>query len=506
MTSTPDATGAVTPVATAGESLADAPVATPEAPASSTDGSGASGAPSRIWEFAQDVLLGVLIAYVTFAPVIGQIVGGAAIWAAHWTVLAVSMVSVARFPRRGILPFVLFVALFAAWWATYPVWSSWDRAGYAHSQGRSLLACFITAMGVIGLTGPTRAGLGRLRRMWIFLTALLVSVGAVEVITGRHFVAVGEYLPPAFSPSAFFGNPNNLAPVLLVGVGVIAGRALDRISPIYRVALGVLAGAACVLVGLTLSRLSTACLILVTAAAWLLHRTRTRSGSPGPPSRWARPAVGALLAAGVLSFIVPALRVFNPLARILTSGEAAAVRSDSLRVSLARIAVELWSEHPWLGIGGARFEYLSNQRHRELHRLLPLHNTFLEILTEYGVVVVTPLVLLLVVGVWRATGPMRRVVGIGRPVALDRPGARHMALMFLLGFVVAGVLMSSALIFAPWWIMAASFVVAAWHLGPRPRRSAGLSAGSAGPSSTTAAHEVPPTSGITHGRVAGVSD
>ncbi|GMA38624.1 hypothetical protein GCM10025883_06690 [Mobilicoccus caccae] len=103
--------------------------------------------------------------------------------------------------------------------------------------------------------------------------------------------------------------------------------------------------------------------------------------------------------------------------------------------------------------------------------MLPLHHTFVEILTEYGLLVFVPFVVVLVMIAWRAVRIPRRASTLGRPTSLDDAGARYLTFVFFVGFVMAGVVTSSALRWTPWWLMLASLVVLAWHLRLRTRRA-----------------------------------
>ncbi len=100
---------------------------------------------------------------------------------------------------------------------------------------------------------------------------------------------------------------------------------------------------------------------------------------------------------------------------------------------------------------------------------MPMHNGFLEILTEYGLVVAWPIALwILALGycLLALAGPGRAIV-IGRPRGLDRAGTRYALGVWLAAFGVAGLVTSSPLTWQLWYLMAAGATVAAWSLRAR---------------------------------------
>ena len=105
-----------------------------------------------------------------------------------------------------------------------------------------------------------------------------------------------------------------------------------------------------------------------------------------------------------------------------------------------------------------------------------LHNAFVELLTQYGVLVFAPyaaLLLILVAALWlrtgrRSVGRDRRPADNGRPAPDAAPRERVVARNELAGqltaFVLLGATASSALEIPFWWLSLANAVALAWYL------------------------------------------
>lgn len=428
------------------------------------------------------VLLG---GYAVWAPMLeltwtqAQILYGAALG------LGVLALAHGSWRRIALLPLGLFLANWAVLWATHAHWAAWDTTySRAVQETYALRACGLNGVGVVLVCGAGRFGARAVRGLWVLLGASLLVMALAEVFTGTHFSPGGPYAPPAFSPSGPFGNPNNLACVLVVVLGVVLGRMSERLPTWHRAVLSVAAGVTVGLVVLTLSRAAVAACAVMGLAGGVLALSRSPRGRRLLHLRglrgWARAALVTLAVAPVVLAAVALWRLVAP-------GHADQVRSDGLRLTLVRLALDYWRTSPWLGVGGGRFEMLLRDEHPEIGYVLPVHNTFVEFLTEYGVVgagSLAALLLLAAVVIALPTGrttpgttttpdPTRpngataataALVVSGRPRTLDDAGARHLAFVLLLGIVLAGTVTSSALNWQVWWLMISSLTVLTGHL------------------------------------------
>lgn len=437
-------------------------------------GRSADGPAMRAARVTAIVLLGL---YLTWSPLLGLGVGATTAWTVYVASIAIGAVCLLGLPRRGALPLAVFTLFWATWAATRPAWSAWWPTGHMVArEGSGMLAAALTSLGLCYIARTNRSGVAAIRLMWLAILLTLVPMAIWEVVSGQHFRPDGVYEPPPWSPSAIFPNPNNLAVVLVVGVGVVLVWMTERVRPWVRVAFGVLALVTVGLIALTLSRLALLAVgvILLTSAAlaWQRH------GHPGPSAWIARHQLlaGSMALAAVsgfvASFVVPSLIRHNPILRMLFPGDESTVRADNLRAELARIALQHWSDDPWWGIGAGRFEVLLRRLHPEVGRVTPLHNGFIELLTEYGLILFVPFVILLTVLTWRTVNrgrrrPARPAGTSGLPSRVDATAARHLTLTYLVGVGLAGVVTSSPLQWFPWWMLLASATATAGWLGSR---------------------------------------
>lgn len=254
--------------------------------------------------------------------------------------------------------------------------------------------------------------------------------------------------------------------MLLVCLGVLLLRLCERIGQWTRVGLTLLAFGCVVLIGFTLSRMALLGVVLVAGGAAQLAWRRAHGPDGGTP-RWRilRPVTFTLLGLTVAALVLPGASRVNPLLRLLAPDPEATARADELRLALVEAGLRMWSTQPWIGVGGGRFETLLAQQAGGAGRMTPMHNSFVELLTEYGAVLAGVLVLTLT---WLVVRLLRGGGGEpthGAPAGLDRPGARYLLGVYLLGFGVAGVLVSSALPWTMWWLTIASATTTAWWLG-----------------------------------------
>ena len=450
---------------------------TPKAPAAPKATNPTTAPAPRRWERLSERVGGIALValwlYLLFLPLLDQAVGVTTTWIVYLAFVAVGAARL-RFARtRGAWIAGLAVLPWLAWALTWPRWSAWAPDSRAvQAEQMWLLACGLLTLAAIAIGAGSRRGVELHRVAWLTLGAVVVPIGLWEVTTQQH-LGPGPWLPPPWSAAATYPNPNNFAAVLLVVYGLALGRLTERLTRVDRLVTAALAVASLAVMVATLSRMAVAAALLVTVGAAVLECRRRgllRRPSPAAGDRpaWLAPVgITAAVAALVASLTWPVVARGNPLAQFLFPGDASTARADDLRASLIRQGLDLWSTDPWRGIGAARFEVLLQERGFE--RVMPMHNGFLEILTEYGLVVAWPLALwILALGycLLAPAGPGRAIV-MGRPRGLDRAGTRYALGVWLAAFGVAGLVTSSPLTWQLWYLMAAGATVAAWPLRAR---------------------------------------
>lgn len=367
---------------------------------------------------------------------------------------------------------------------------------------RGFAAAALISTGVVLLSRGRRNAVNVLRGAWLAVFALSLPMGMREVITGEHPLrpASSPWTGPPHSPSSYFINPNNYAVILVVVIGVALLWLTERTSRWVRALLVLSVATAAFLLWHTHSRAGIAGAVLTAIMASVLAAGRT-----GHLARWGRwhrrhpfivgaASLGAFVAA-LVPFIVPSVAARNPLFSVLLPGDADTIRSDSARVALIRHGIDFWLSRPWTGIGAARYEWaLAAVEHPAVPRVLPAHNGFIELLAERGLVMGAPLALLLMLLAWRVVRPRCRAARptpaqaqptqlqprrsqagfagtYGKPLHLDGWGGRCLLAVYLLGFVLGGVVISSPLMWFPWWLLLASATATSWWLDNLRQRS-----------------------------------
>lgn len=467
---------------------------------------------------ALDLVAAAFVAFAVAATILGGVVTFALnraglLWPYYAALTGVAVAALISMPPRRWLrwgPWAFFapVGVLLAW-LPYAVGVAPD-ARAADIEVRRLLQALLIAAIVFAPVRGSRAGMTGLRVGWAAALAASVGIGLWEIVTAQHLPLDprGWVFGPARLAVGTFVNPNNFATGL---VGMIAGTLALRAGVPWRwvrVALDVLVGLGAVVVVFTQSRAGLGALLVVFALeVWRRWGARQAAGvSTGAPfaevvrhpGRQRRlPGVGAGLFAVIVlapvmvlaSVIVPALATRNPLVqlwRITFTDETA--RSDGLRLGLIRAALRYLRDSGWLGAGAGSFEpLLWSDPDPGVVKLTNLHNAFVEVLSQYGVVVagvhtVATLGLLGVVlrhgragrgvhdghgGHGGHGGHVGRVGHGGRPDLPDQPwrDTRIEIAGYLMAYVAFGITASSSLTTPSWWLLYAS-ACAAWWAAP----------------------------------------
>lgn len=454
-----------------------------------------SGPNLVLGRWAGCVALSVLVASVPLGGLITNPLARAGVlWPIYY---AFALLALALLWRSGVWRCVE-ALLFFTFWAVLASWAGFalritpdPRLG--ELEVRALTACAIVSIAVVLGSRGDRAGVWALRAGWLIGMGATCGIGVWEILTGHHlWITTARPWPfgPGTVPAATFINPNNFS-VALVGMLVAALAALASVtsrsyaSRPLRALFGALAALAVVMIAFTESRAGMLGVVIVLS---LEARRRLITAAAGRPLShvfrercsgrwvWVIGSVAALVAVLVAGFTVPALAARNPLQTLISDAfREETARSDSLRIDLLAVAWGYLRDSNWVGTGAGSFEpILWNDPTSGIDVDTNLHNAFVELLSQYGVVVFAPLAMVLVTLVWAGA---RRTPA--RPVAANRHGdndssaipdldvggiARTELLGYLAAYVLLGITASSALALQLWWLMLASSIVGAWHL------------------------------------------
>ncbi len=404
----------------------------------------------------------------------------------YGTVLTLGVLSLITTGRSRWRPVAVLLPVF---WIAFAAWapSALDRAPNpieARFELTRMWPCAALSLAALGLSRGGFAGLTGLRAGWFAGLAGSVALAVYEFTTSQHLfisarnpwrfgdglVAVGTYI-----------NPNNFAAALVAMItGSLALAATLRSRWLLAPAWIVIT-AGCVTVALTQSRSGVIALALVLAL-----EVRRRSGErlAAGPARlrdrlralpdvargvlWGLAAAAAVLL--IVSFTLPSLAQRNPLApAIAAQFNDETARSDSLRMDLLAAAWRYLAGSGWLGSGAGSFEpLLRSDPSPGTSKLTNLHNTFMELTSQYGVHI-GALFALILAGVIAAILHPR--TGLGHATRT----ARYEACGQLIALTAMGISASSALHVPSWWVMVAAACACAWQVsaaGASARRAA----------------------------------
>ncbi|WP_168583408.1 O-antigen ligase family protein [Gephyromycinifex aptenodytis] len=377
-------------------------------------------------------------------------------------------------------------ACFAATAAEATLWNpTWK---IVINDTRGFTAAALITVGITLMSRGRLQSAVALRALWLAVFALSAPMGIWEMLSGEHPLrpATSPWTGPPHSPSSYFVNPNNYAVILVVTIGIALLWLTERTSRWWRICLLLATLVASILLWQTQSRAGVAGALVAALGAGLLAAGRAGLLARGAHWRRRHPFALRIVGAGaalalLCAFAIPSLAARNPVLSLLLPGDADTVRSDSARLALIRHGIDFWRTSPWTGIGAARYEWaLAAVDHPDVPRVLPAHNGFVELLAERGLAMAAPLAVLLVVLAWRAIRPAQGVTRrdpqhsepgaafvTGRPRHLDERGGRCLLALYLAGFALAGVVVSSPLMWFPWWLLLASATSTSWWLDSR---------------------------------------
>jgi O-antigen ligase len=243
-----------------------------------------------------------------------------------------------------------------------------------------------------------------------------------------HFQKPANY---TYRGSGTFINPNHLAGFLEIALPVaLAMVVLGRIGHVAKILLGYACAVMLVGIGVSLSRggwIATTLTLLCFFIALVVHSR----------SRWIIILSMLLVFGASAAYIGGSLEFQNRFKKTFITGKVGDARFDYWKP-----AVQMWKEHPWIGIGPAHYEIRFPQfRPREV-QMHPqyAHNDYLNTLADWGIigaVIVLSFILLLYLGALKAAKFVRRKTNLG-----DGKSDR-LALIFGCSFGVLGLLFHS---------------------------------------------------------------
>ncbi|WP_168581216.1 O-antigen ligase family protein [Gephyromycinifex aptenodytis] len=357
--------------------------------------------------------------------------------------------------------------------------------GAGRGEALGLTAGLAVALSVVAVSGlplrrACRPRLAALRLGWFLALLLSLLVAGVELATDRH-LWVGPGLGWADQSRTIiagaFRNPNDFAIALSAMIsGTLAWAASRRCAGSLRVVVGAALAAGVLAVLLTESRSGLLTLLVILGLhAWGWWRRRTAQRPDGGPvlSRRSVAAAGVLLGLTAIGLCtLPTLARYNPLVRLVrAAADPSTARSDGLRVGLLRAGWRYFTASDGFGTGADSFEPLLQADPRWNFGIITwLHNSFLELLLQYGVIPAAALAAVIgviLVTVWRYPG------------GPEHDLARIEALSALVAFLALGCASATVLTTPVWWLILGQATCSAWWLsgpvaqptGPRRVRS-----------------------------------
>jgi len=291
--------------------------------------------------------------------------------------------------------------------------------------------------------------LSRLFWLWLLVFLALIPVGFWEIVTGNHLpnsMLFGEQRHwLLFVPTTIFGNENDYATFLALTLPMVLVwvRYCTRMCGRILGSLGFVAGL--FLLVLTASRANYIAL-LVGLVFWFLFLLKLKGRI--------RILVGIAVVLAVVTAVVPG-RVQESLKIVVTQmsslsgivSRADGIGSNALRANLVRNALHFTARSAGFGVGAGNAEYyMGHYAIYPVGRTTNLHNWWMEILVNYGVLILAGYVILyvaLVLNLWRA---YRRV--------LERTARMicEALLVGLVSFSIASISSSSIIAFSPQWV------------------------------------------------------
>jgi teichuronic acid biosynthesis protein TuaE len=357
-----------------------------------------------------------------------------------------------KLPRVHVRTYLAFLAFWVAWTLLSLLWAADKLAGIRYSIFLIMMA---------SLSAATPLAVTRVRYLRVALLLLLAALG-VALSIGLLEIATDFRLPTSmlvglperyqWAVTSFFHNQNDFATYIALWLPVLAAIPFftRRAPPLALAFIGSLVCATCLLY--TGSRTNLLALVLMGPS--LLVVLALRRGTGSSPWQWILGCV-LLCSVATLMFLgatgrLPALSLpwvgvqhwrFDTLEAEIEAGEG----SGGNRIKLIQGGLAAVRDSRLLGLGPGNAEtYLREQRGLEL--VQNLHNWWLEVLVNSGVLVFLGYVTFYVVLLWNL---FRVAVASDRTVVALSATALVVALV---GYAAGSLSPSSAIHFTPMWI------------------------------------------------------
>lgn len=341
------------------------------------------------------------------------------------------------------------------WWPLSVGLLAWGAIGlsWTPDTGRAMrdllgLAIALTSVFVIvHLLGGHAGRINAMRRGWVVAAVATSMVALWEIRTGQHLVTenLDMYLFQEGTVASTFVNPNNFAAFLnLTTLPMLRLMGTSK-NTLFKMACAGMLLSNGYLITLTGSRAGIAVFVLIILGG-LAILSLMRTGV----------LLIALMAIGlgvamvwnISPTLIPTL--FN---RTFSDDTA---ESDERRQKLADAAQWMIGESEWMGFGPGSFEAVLPDVPSTIYadRILPAHNTILQIGAEYGIVL-----MLLTVGLilTLAMAGLRNFTAALRVEAFE--------LLGVVTYVVTAALVASSVLADPiWWVAIAYGIALSWTL------------------------------------------
>lgn len=317
----------------------------------------------------------------------------------------------------------------------------------------------------------TELELRRLHWIWIGVFVAFVGIGLWEHITGLHLPVSGYFGMTdrrfLFRPTGVFGNPNDYAAFLAIGLPFVLMKFLYGRSIVKGLLLPVTGGVAVYLILVTGARASLFAVLLelvVLVALGATDRTfRSRL------NQWLK--LGVIVLAVMVPNVIPYVddlggrtvqgsmvdQVAETANQVAETAEQGGAKGESINVrwNLVRNGVVFVGETYGVGVGAGNAEWwMEHHAHFDTSEIYSLHNWWLELLVSYGILITAGFAFFYIGisrGVWQAW----------RTVRTPEVRALYGGLVVsMIGFVLASLGPSSIIGIKPFWLLLASGLAA----------------------------------------------
>ncbi|MGI8890637.1 MAG: O-antigen ligase family protein [Chthoniobacterales bacterium] len=245
--------------------------------------------------------------------------------------------------------------------------------------------------------------------LFLVLVALVqVAVGAIQFRQGDNFMLIPflQRFDYGWRASGFYACPNHFAGLLeVLGLFCLSSAAWSR-WPIWSKLLIGYAGAVCY-AGLVITGSRGGYLSAVASLVALLVLTMAVVWRAGGTVFWRSAMAGAFFALLLLGALVFGFQKSGH----LTDRAHQVIDTENIRLDLWRAAIAQWKLQPVLGTGSGTYLFYGRHFRSERVQLDPVevHNDYLHLLAEYGVVGGLAFLLFLGAHLWRGMRGFQRL-------------------------------------------------------------------------------------------------